>query len=521
MIRVRKWGAASFFLFLIAVSTQANKKVKITVSAEPNRIHTYEGLGTSLLTPHYSNFAKETRMEMAGMLFGLPGFKYLRLWANTDYQNDAYRFYKERGLQYEDAKEVRRNMINTGLIPESDTLILLMGPGGKVGDLRPYAKYYAWLISELQNKYGMVTDVTGIANEPNNHDILKAEQVPVLVKYFREELDSVGLEHVKIIAPETSNLDQIAWDMTEAIMNDPEAMDALWGFSTHSYNMCVTELYGRYIQQSGKKYWQTESSENGPEDYNDSIRAVQALARCVSDINLGVNVWIFFVGYFDYWDQDNAIKIIVWHSDRGEYRPLLKYFYFRQFCYTFDVGAEMRFCYTDLPVRPGGSHADVYMENTYGLKPPLCAAAGQNPKGDWSFTLTNMTGVYSSWAGSQYYPYQAYDVTFQAEELVAAAPEKYLVMRCNDGTRNVIVDTVTMQDGAFTVTINPMDLLSIRKSFESNIPYPEYREFAPAEDYGPCGMGVGFAFIPPMGFSAAGLYRRCKRKKKRLRDSSV
>jgi hypothetical protein len=499
--------ALLFCLFVALPLHAANQAVTITVSANPERIHTYEGLGASTNDfGGYSRLPEETRRDMSNLLFGLPGFRYLRLWGLSNLNDNSYTFYKGNHLQYADAKKARANLGN-------DTILVLFGPAGKIGDLRSYASYYAQQIKDLDSLYTMRVDVTGIANEPNNNDNLKAEQVPVLVRYFREELDKRGLQHIKIIAPETSNLDHIAWQMTEAIVADPGAMDVLYGFSTHSYNMCVTNDYARYVAATGKKYWQTESSENGPEGYTDSIRAVQALHRVISDINLGVNVWFFFFAYWGFWDQDNAINIIVWHNETGEYNVLLKYFYFRQFCHTFDAGAQMRLCTSNLPVRSSGSHADVYMENTYGLKPPLCACGGQNPGGDWSFALTNMTGVFSSWAGSQYYPYASYDVTFFVEELEAAAPHNYCVMKCNNGTRNVIIDTVTMKNGRFTVTISPMDMLSIRQNFVTD--YYPIKEFKQADDYGPCGMGVGFAFIPPLGLSAFSLLRRFKKRKRR------
>jgi hypothetical protein len=89
-------------------------------------------------------------------------------------------------------------------------------------------------------------------------------------------------------------------------------------------------------------------------------------------------------------------------------------------------------------------------------------------------------------------------------------------MRCNDGTRNVIVDTVTMRNGEFTLTINPMDLLSVREKFDEN--YYPIREFKENEDYGPCGMGVGFALLPPIGISAGSFFRRWDKKRKRLKS---
>jgi hypothetical protein len=378
------------------------------------------------------------------------------------------------------------------------------------------------LTKDILVKYGIVTDYTGIANEPNAHDNLRPEETPVLIRYFHEELGKRNLRndsteatdssrYVKIIAPETSNVDGLTYDMIGAILDDPVALAVLDAFSTHSYNMCVVKDLVDWIKPAGKGYWQTECSANGAEDFNDSVRAAHGIARCISDINLGVDTWIWFLGYEEFDPNDNATRIMGYDGNTGEYRPFLKFFYYRQFARAFDIGAHIRLCTSEDSL---GERNNQYMENQNGRKPAVCAMAAQNPNGEWGFAVVNQTGIVTNWSGSTFDEAADYDVTFHVEELVGQPGAVLKVMRVNSGIRNVITEEVTVdQNGEFTVTVSPETFVCMRSGLSEEFHYV-ISEFPPEQDSGPCGMGFGLALLPPLGLKCASVWRRVSRRRK-------
>jgi hypothetical protein len=506
--------SAPAFTTHLCPSAQPVKTATITVEQNDLYAHRFDGLGASSINPgKYQEMHPETRSQLCHMLWYDLNFRVLRLWAWVSDKDSAQSFANRYLLFYKESREARAEALADGRARPEDTLLILLGPTGPINDLESYATFYSQLAYYAENDFGMHFDYTGLANEPNYNNQLTADQVPVLVKYFRRALDRFGLQHVKILGPETSNVDNVAFDMTWAVIADEEALDMLDAFSTHSYNMCVVHQYWEMIEPHihgrNKQYWQTESSENGPEDFNDSIRAVQGLARCISDVNLGVNVWIWFLGMEEFDPVDNATRLMGYNVSTGEFRPFLKYYYFRQFSRTIEAGADMRFCFRTETTPPETTDRDRYMENWYGQKPSICACAGINPDGSWGFTLTNMTGVVSNWAGSYYYERASYDVTFYVPELETEGARTFQVMKCNNGVRNEIIGTTEMEDGRFTVRIDPMDIICVREDFKTGAqPFYEVPDFPPIGDYGPCGMGFGLGFIPPLGFKIKRLIRK-------------
>jgi hypothetical protein len=307
--------------------------------------------------------------------------------------------------------------------------------------------------------------------------------------------------------------------MFEAIIKDADALSALDAFSTHSYNMCVVKPIQDMVAGLGKDYWQTEASANGPEGYHDSVKAITGVARCVSDINLGTNIWIWFIGWAGRDPNDNATRIIGWDNTDGSWRPFLKFYYFRALSRTYDVGGGIRQCVSDMDRTPDDGNEDrgyKYMENWYGQKPPICAGAIKNPNGEWGFTVCNQTGIFTDWAGSTYEPADVYEIKFVVEELAGQSGQKLKVMRTNDSKINIIEQDVTLEDGKFTVVTNPMDIVCIRASFhEEEYPYMEIPTYKIPDDYGPCGMGFGVAFIPAIGIGANSLIRRRRRNRRK------
>jgi len=463
---------------------EAKKAVTITVHAGARQ--TFEGFGAGTTNKiEYQRLRPETRAEISRMVWKDADFRALRLMSvigeySAEYFAGRYKlFIDEARAQQPDLKLL--------LTPDIEENLILTDPKTPA-QLQQYARLYARQIHDLKEKYGIIIDVTGVCNEPNEETVrngvnelrLKAWQIRELVKYFRAELDALGLQTVKIIAPETSNVDDVAYEMVDAIAADSQALAALWGWATHSYNMCMTRKMRDKVASFGKEYWQTEASSNDPEDFNDELQAAKAAGRFLGDVNLGVTRWFWFLAYAEFLPESNTPRLIGYDIATGEYRPFLKYYYIKQLSHAFNVGTVFRTATTNLSYEPDhmfdGKDRFRDMENDYGQKPPVCAAAGVNPDGTWSLAVVNQTGIPSFWHAAWYEPADTYDVTFDVEELRGADSLAFDVFR-SSGSRRIerSGSEEIMRKGMVSVSAAPHELVTLwprSKTMIAAVPAP-------------------------------------------------
>jgi hypothetical protein len=294
---------------------------------------------------------------------------------------------------------------------------------------------------------------------------LQSWQVCALVKYFRQELDLRGLHDVKILAPETSNVDDVAYDMIDEIVADSLALASTFAWATHSYNLCLTKKMRDKVAPYGKEYWQTEASSDDPESFNDELEAAKAAGRVLGDLNLGVTQWFWFLAYAPFLPESNTPRLIGFDQQTGEYRAFLKYYYLKHISHAFNPGTVFRTCSTSLVFEDdhmfSGKDRYAWMENDHGQKPPLCAASGINPDGTWSLAVVNQTGIYSSWEAAVYHPETVYDVTFDVAELRDSGEKKFDSF-ISSGSGNLIRHhELVMVGGKITVTVKPRQLITL------------------------------------------------------------
>ncbi|MBD3392773.1 MAG: hypothetical protein GF418_11780 [Chitinivibrionales bacterium] len=502
-------------LVVVVVSAgYANESFTVTVNAGEQQ--EFRGFGCNLGwgVPKHDEAAEDlTRLLFSPIEEGGMDFRVCRFGIERSTDFDAKAFLQTNGKSIKYLQRFQPN------------LILQYNPVGSVGDISAYASYYANLMRDLRDRYGIVFQYTGIGNEPNWNDKIKAEDMALTVKQFRAKLDDNGLTEVKIIAPEASNVDNTLREMVQDIMDDPQALEALDAFAYHAYNMSMTreqrDQWEAYVEPNGtKEVWETESSHAWyAEGFSDSAVGGETAGRILGDLNLGTNIWMYWIGYAHYDPNDNGARIMGFNPETGSYRPLLKFYYFRALSRTFDVGAVFRRSQLDLADQYPTKYQEWYdrvnyMEYTFGMKNPIGAAAAKNPNGQWGMGVANMTGIPSRGTGSEYYPATSYDVTFHITELEDTSGLQFQVMRTNNGTRNEIEQPVTMVNGEVTVTVNPMDLVVLREEFNTN--YYEIKTFSQDEfepyDCGNCGTGTLLAFIPPIGIRFSSFLRRRKRK---------
>ncbi len=444
-------------LATIVFISLADAAQSVTLYAQAGERQTYGGVGASSEIfwsdgESYNSLPEEKRKIIAQTYWGETGFNLLRLWVHTHwtpgYIDSTY------GTFIRDAQEANPNVI------------VYHGPmsagESNWGEL-------AQQIRDLRDNHDITIEATGITNEPNVQGKGSPSWIASSIKQLRQELDNRDLKDVIVIAPEVSNVDGYGISYLDAIIADGAALNALGAFSTHSYNMCVTKAVADKVWPSmrdkGKQYWMTESSGDGWEDPNDHQFAASCAARFLSDINLCVTHWTYFISYHpceygaSHDDNGNRRHEMMCYTPEGDIEFLLKFFYFKQLARTFRPGAVMRQSY--IP-EFGSNERNKWMINTYGDQPPLCGAVGQNADGTWALGICNKTYGSSSWGGELPAPVETYDVTFHVEELEDAGEMDFRVMRSNDKVRIEDEGVETMSGGEITVTVAMSELVTLR-----------------------------------------------------------
>ncbi len=457
----------------------------ITITVQPGARQTFRGFGASGLNfgGEYQALTPAQRRALSKTLWHDLKFTTLRLWLNTD------QYAPTPGAR--DMAQFRGCYVDSGLIADarrSGVTTLLLAPDhlpAYMAEKRPdgsaqtgmalrqsqvdaYADLVADFIARLGVQTGVRIDVTGIHNEPNDTFRFTPAQIVQAVKRLRADLDARGLARVQIIAPENASADGTLEAQIDALKADPAAWRALAGIASHSYNMAATERIAGRIAGTGKAYWMTEASDNGPEAPGDAQRAASLASRFLSDMNHRVTHWIHFVGFEVPDPNDNATRVLAYTpANTASNTPFgitvfQKYYYYKQLSDTFDVGAVFR---------RSQSTSDGDMTYTYGKKPRLTVAAARNPDGTWGIGLSNYTSSSFRDADDEKdfaqhnsgYAARTFAVAIRVPELARAGVLRFAVRRSNSGVNDVVGGTLLMHDGALTVPrVGPLDLITLR-----------------------------------------------------------
>lgn len=452
----------------------------LTVTVVPGARQSFAGLGTSIGNwgRDYQKLTRAERTSLSKMLWGDLKMKTLRLWQNLD------EFQPKPGQH--DISDFRARYIDSGLIADAraqGVTHVLLGPDampahmkqkreGGPGDfalrdesIADYAALIASFIKQVRDETGTVITATGVQNEPNDLDRISPEQMPRVIKALRAALDERGLRDVAVIAPESANSDGIFYDTLDRIKADAQAWQALEGIASHSYGMAATDEAAKRIAgaqgQNLKSYWQTESSANGAEEPHDAIQAASLASRFLSDMNHRVTHWIHFLGFEVPDPRDNATRIIAYQPGPLRTTVFQKYFYYRQLARTFEVGAAFR---------DSQSSLEGDMTWTYGPKPRVTVAAARNPDGSWGIGLSNFTAPNflevpkENNVGDFFNGYRAqtFEVALEVPELAQAGEMFFELRRSNATLSDAAQQIVTMKNGRAKVTLNPLDLVTLR-----------------------------------------------------------
>lgn len=463
-------------------SAEAAAGVPITISVPPGARQTFGGFGTSMGNwgGEYQSLPGPQRTHLARMLWHDLNFKIFRLWFNVDDYSPT------RGAH--DLSLFRKQYIRSGAIADArangvTTLLLAPDhippymrssdkPDGPINDaeVENFVTLIAEGIRQLRDEDGITIQATGIENEPD----MTPTQLVRGVKRLRAELDARGLKSVKIIASEASSVDDRFYSHLDAFRGDVSAWNSLAGIASHSYNMAATDRAAGYIAgadgRNTKEYWMTEASDNGPEEEGTTgipaLRAASLASRFLNDMNHRVTHWVHFLGVeatkAPY--TDDATRIIAFEPSPFRLKVMKKYYTYQQLSQAFDVGAVFR---------DSQSSLDGDMTWTYGRKPHLFAATARNPDGSWSVGICNFTADsflnVQGWGDDKWNveqggqtPGQTFAVTIRADELRTRGNIPFMVRRTNGTAKNAPAGTVIMKNGAVTVTVAPLELVTLR-----------------------------------------------------------
>ena len=479
-LQSRRFRLLALAACLAAVRAQAAPPpTPVTITVQPGARQAFHGFGASALNfgHEYQTLTPAQRQTLSRTLWHDLGFHTLRLWANMD------QYAPVRGAH--DLTQFRGCYLDSGLIADAakqGITTLLLAPDGlppfmaekskegssdtgmalKAADAEPYADLLADFLRRLRQETGIVPEVTGVQNEPNDRERFTPAEIARVVRRLRADLDAQGMARVKIIAPENASADGSLYAQLDALRADPRAWAGLAGIASHSYNMAATERAAGYVAGTGKSYWMTEASDNGPEAPGDALRAASLASRFLSDMNHRVTDWIHFVGFEVPDPHDNATRILAYTPTPFAVTTFQKYYYYRQLSRTFDIGAVFR---------ASGSSQDGDMTYTYGKKPKLTAAAARNPDGTWGIGLSNYTSPTFTDAGDEKdfavhnggYAARTFAVTVRVPELASVKALRFAVRRSNSGVDDVPMGTVVMHNGVVMVSaVEPLDLVTLR-----------------------------------------------------------
>lgn len=442
----------------------------LTLTAAAGEQQTLVGMGATEGAPgNYSRLPLDSRLDMAKMIWGRDGlgFRVCKLWADPRWAASGPQMLSSYKRLYDDINSVQPNMI------------WVFGPNGyrAVGHparegLEAYAAHEAQMIAYCKAN-GMVFQFTTTCNEPNGVTpyLYWPTNAAALVKDFRRELDTRGLQEVKIISPECPNVDREGLSYIQNIKDDPIALAGLAAFAVHSANMSLTPACYDLCNVPGKELWQTEGDANGPEGpgphgANGEQLAAYFAAHACNDLNFGANVWLHFIGYDGYDPRDNATRIMGYDQITGEHQPFLVYYYYKQMRRAFHDGCVLRRSTSSDTRKP------VYQQMcfTYGDKPAIIGAAGRNPNGSWGLNVVNLTGEPNSgrnppsYPGSAVYrPAATYHITYHVAELAnrRGDPFRFELYRSSSAVQDADEGAVFMSNGDVTFTIAPMELVTL------------------------------------------------------------
>lgn len=461
------------------------QRAAITITVQDTPRQTFRGFGVSVVPmPDYAKLTEQQKAELGKVVWRDMNMKIMRLWLDlTQYapKPDARDLgpFREAYIRSGRIKAALDNGCEEIMItPCSEFPDWLRGPEAATGadgkkPVRPlvapgkekeYARALADVVRELRDKDNIAIGAISLCNEPTAD--LGFAWLTETAKALRADLDGYGLKDVKIVCPETASMDWV-WDQCmAAFQKDPAAMNALGVTASHSYNMAGNGNVENFVLKTGKEFWMTEASGNGPATVPDAEYGASAACRFLCDLNHAASCWIWFIGDERNDPRDDKTRLIRWWPNpEFRYECLTPYHYLLHASRAFPPGTVVRRCV---------SSKDKDMSWTYGIKPWLIAGAGVRKDGTWCIALCNNTAArYAANAPDRpkgfeleqgLHEARTMDVTIELPK-EALSPDATFRITRTDGVA-IMKDggTVTASDGKLVITISPLELVSLESA---------------------------------------------------------
>lgn len=438
-----------FCLSNVNATPEVKSELSYTLLKEPKQI--FKGFGASqpngeyrLIYPKYGKDVYETMIQK---VYKDLDMNWLRLWVKSGEQWSLERM---KSKFYE-------SYIDNGLynkIKQNGAKHLLLAParGEKppTESMPEYAQKLAQFIHDIYKEKGIKVDATGVANEPQG---FSKKQIAEAIKNLRKELDQLGMQDVKIIAPEWANADRHAANVLKHLEQDKFVWDSLDGISTHSYNMAANRLLESYAIRSNKDYWMTEAGRGLPrvvdEVEGETDEASTVAARFLNDMNHSVTHWFWFIGYghYDKHPNKDSGQVLLKPSDDGGIKKHSKYYYFVQLRNAFDLGAQFYDVQLPTQTRHVWSH---------GQKPDITLSIAKNPDNSWSIGIVNTTGINVKNSLMKFNPATTYKVSIHLGNFVN---NKVFSIKRSSSKKPSIQ---AVSNGTLTLDIEPYELITLR-----------------------------------------------------------
>jgi hypothetical protein len=430
----------------VAIDELAWQSATLTVGDQPRQ--TFQGFGFSFEQDNpYPTLSSSRRAEVDQLLFQDLSPDIIRLWYGPGDPAPIRDFYLDSGL-IESAR--------AGGVTE-----FLLGPWTYLGDPDQHARQIAADVRVIREDYGVEITATGVLNEPEGgpgeHKYLPVEHYVPLAIATRRELDQAGQGDVVALGPEFASADDLAAGWLDVVEADPEALAAVDGFATHSYNMAATPALGARVLAKGKSYWMTEAGGGGGDgsaefDYR---FAASLSSRFLNDLNNGVTHWVWFVGLGE-GTSDVYQKLVMcegYCGNTGRIYVNYGYHHAKQILAAFPPGTVLHHVGSDLDGYPD-------MTWSYGAKPPLHAAAGMRPDGRLALAVVNDT-VGGGWEHGSWDEPANYEVFLDLGALVGPGALTFDLCRTDTEVQVDCGETVVATDGRLTLPVTSMELITL------------------------------------------------------------
>ncbi|NBC84456.1 MAG: T9SS type A sorting domain-containing protein [Bacteroidetes bacterium] len=290
------------------------------------------------------------------------------------------------------------------------------------------------------------------------------DSVALCAKLMRQKLDDAGLADIEVFGPSIVEWHPRLWDLSgdkydfedgdtalylNALVNDPDALDALIAFDENSYGRSIGNYEYGLMNDHNKEFW---ISLHATDSYNNNwwtdLVAPVSAGNLLSNLNHGASLW-------NYWVLRDLLDTY-------------RFAYLSNISQHFDRNGWIHRCkstHNNLPT-PWMNFNYNFKENgtVTDDQPDIIATAIENPDSSWSVGVVNLSGLKTQHKAVEYDAGLAstYEITIDIPSLKDVGNVKFALHESNSSKTIQSGDTVTMVEGKMKFTLEPKALNVLR-----------------------------------------------------------